>query len=184
MDRTIRIARCANCRKEFPFLDELLYHDMGRKFMISLVRGECGKAFVVPGLYMHLEGKTLTEYTLRFVTSYNQLIEKIKIFEAGLNDWTIEALKLALWYKKFPTTLMTNESVFFYAVEDNETANPKLRFGFFDQGQEIGQMVPPRTMYDGPLRAAGEDKMREQGLGEWKLVNQSNTFFGQDNFIG
>jgi hypothetical protein len=182
MDRTLQSAKCTNCHEEFQFLADLLYHDMDRHFMISIVRDAPGKPYLVHPLNIKI-AKQMPAYTLRFVTSYNQLIEKIKIFEAGLNDWAIETLKLALWYKKFPTTLITNDSVYFYAVEDEGTADPKLRFGFFDQGRQIGQMVPPRTMYDGPLRAAGKEKMQQYGLGEWKLVNQSNVFFGQDQFI-
>jgi CpXC motif protein len=181
MDRTIQSGKCTHCHGQFQFLADLLYHDMHRKFMVSLVRDEPGKPHLVHPLSIEV-GNKMPAYTLRFVTSYNQLIEKIKIFEAGLNDWAIEALKIALWYKKFPTKLITNDSVYFYAVEDEGTANPKLCFGFFDQGQEVGQMMPPRAMYDAPLRAAGEEKMQQYGLGEWKLVNQSNVFFGQAQF--
>jgi hypothetical protein len=183
MDRTIQAATCTHCGEKFQCQSELLYHDMDRKFMIALVREVPGVPHFVHPLTTEF-AKQLPDYTLRFVTSYNQLIEKITIFEADLIDWVIEALKLVLWYGKFPKTLLTNDSMFFHSAQDEKGGKSNLWFIFFDTAQRRGQMAAPRSMYDSPLSAAEEAKMQQYGRGEWKLVNQSNVFFGQEQFIG
>jgi hypothetical protein len=147
---------------------------MHRKFMISLVRDEPAKPFVVHPFGATME-KLMPAHNLRFVTSYNQLVEKIQIFEAGLNDWVIETLKFFLWHKKFPTRILGNDDMYFNGIDDEEKRECKLRFDCFEQGKPLGRLCPSRTIYDAMWKA-GEEKFKHLGLHGWQLVNQSNVF--------
>ena len=178
MDRSLHSAKCSHCSTLFEFFAELFYHDMNRKFMISLVKDEPGKPFIVHPFSATM-AKQMPEHILRFVTSYNQLVEKIQIFESGLNDWVIETLKFFLWHKKFPGRVLGNDQMYFNGIEDEGTREPKLRFDCFEQGKSLGRLCPSRTLYEA-MWQAGEEKYKRLEIDGWQLVNQSNIFSGKD----
>ena len=53
----------------------------------------------------------LRNYNLRFVSDYNSLLEKILIFDNGLNDKAIEVLKVLILMQK-PESMDTMKAVF------------------------------------------------------------------------
>lgn len=95
----VNIFRCENCQQVALVPEPLLYTDAKQKLMISF--SPCEKD-ARDGLFEKIketsrnsgEMDSLDGYNLRFVTEYNELLEKILIFDNGLNDKVIEVIKL------------------------------------------------------------------------------------------
>ncbi|CAG0996815.1 hypothetical protein BURK2_02729 [Burkholderiales bacterium] len=84
---------CKRCRHETLLAFDTLYHDPDRKLMVWLkYPDEQGISRVDPaadGLF-ELLGE---DYTYRIVSSANELVEKVRIFDDGYDDVAIELLK-------------------------------------------------------------------------------------------
>ncbi len=82
---------CKNCQWSSRIVYPLLYHDMGKRFMIWLWTGSND-----PTNEQLLDFRLVSSYQYRLVTSIEELIEKILIFDQGLDDRIIEMYKLRL----------------------------------------------------------------------------------------
>ena len=173
LDGSIRQAKCPHCQQGITYEPLLLYHDMDRSFMIYLAPSRPGKPFTAPTAVLDMAEQLMTPYRLRFVTSYNQLREKIIVFESGLNDYALEVLKLMVWANKFPEKNITDDSVYFSGLHTDGSGKPTIVLEFFEATNYLGQIQVPRSVYDRSITSAGEEKTRTHALGEWTLVNQS-----------
>ena len=95
LDRTLFVWECPECGTPLVVDAPFLYHDMRRRFLIRYCpqdadEAEFSDAVERAGIF---EG---SGYTLRAVESYEELIEKIVIFEHDLDDRVVELCKLAL----------------------------------------------------------------------------------------
>lgn len=91
---------CGNCGCRALMPDPMLYHDNAKKLIMSF--SPCADEERAERLYEKMaesseqsgEMKKLEGYNLRFVTDINDLMEKILIFDNGLNDKVIEVIKI------------------------------------------------------------------------------------------
>ena len=95
LDRTLFVWECPECGTPLVVDAPFLYHDMRRRFLIRYCpqdadEAEFSDAVERAGIF---EG---SGYTLRAVESYEELIEKIVIFEHDLDDRVVELCKFAL----------------------------------------------------------------------------------------
>ena len=98
----INIFRCPSCHQAALMPSPMLYHDEEKKLMISFT--PCADSAQEQQLYDSImkssaesgELNKLEGYNLRFVTDYNELLEKLLIFDNGLNDKAIEVIKLMI----------------------------------------------------------------------------------------
>ncbi len=86
MDQSLLRPRCTGCGSVLMFGYSLLYHDMHRHLMISLehVGHENRSSLGLP------------DYRLRVVRTASQLVEKITVFDADLDDRALEILKVGV----------------------------------------------------------------------------------------
>ncbi|MFP9113666.1 CpXC domain-containing protein [Flavobacterium sp. RHBU_3] len=88
LNGTLNDKNCDSCGKAINIISGLLYHDMTQKLMISLnTSDEPGITFDNKNPFLKMEG-----YIVREVKEYYDLIEKITIFDNGLNDEVLAAL--------------------------------------------------------------------------------------------
>ena len=98
----INIFRCPSCSHMGLMPSPMLYHDEDKRLMISF--SPCSDPVLKEQLFENIERSSkesgeldkLEGYNLRFITDYNELLEKILIFDNGLNDKPIEVLKLMI----------------------------------------------------------------------------------------
>ncbi len=94
LDETLFDWKCPECGYEAQLIYPCLYHDKSKNFMIYVVPNGCNCALQsvdVSEAFPQLDG-----VTKRVVSTLTGLKEKILIFEAGLNDYAVELVKLAL----------------------------------------------------------------------------------------
>lgn len=80
MDGSLFVHECPKCGCRNLQGEPLLYHDPDQKILIALTSAA-----------MSSDG--LEGYTCRIVSTIGELIEKVKLFEAGLDDITLELCK-------------------------------------------------------------------------------------------
>ena len=98
----VNIFRCPSCSQAALMPSPMLYHDEEKKLMISF--SPCTDPLTEKKLYDEVmkassesgELSKLENYNLRFITDFNELLEKILIFDSGLNDKAIEVIKLMI----------------------------------------------------------------------------------------
>lgn len=91
LDGSAFMWQCPHCGTLNLIQYQTLYHDPSEKVMVWLTRGSEELEAQVMAAYSKLEG--LDDYIMRFVDDAGSLIEKIKIFDAGLDDRTMEMTK-------------------------------------------------------------------------------------------
>lgn len=100
--RKINMFKCPSCEFNALMPNPMLYHDEDRKLMISFA--PTNDPVIKESMFENIressrksgELEKLDGYNLRFVTDYNELLEKVLIFDNGLNDKVIEVLKLMI----------------------------------------------------------------------------------------
>ncbi len=130
LDETLFDWECPECGYKAQLVYPCLYHDKIKNFMIYVVPNGCD--CVLESVDVSEAFPQLNGVTKRVVTSLTGLKEKILIFEAGLNDFAVELVKLALVgvaAKKYDKTVA--DGYFCFA---DEQAN-RIVFSFFLQGE-------------------------------------------------
>jgi hypothetical protein len=95
LERTLGRFTCKGCRKSLSVRHSILYNDVKEKVIIWLPQGETRKPSIEEGsVVMTMMAKA--GYRFRWVTSYNQLVEKIRIFDDRQDDRALELLKMEL----------------------------------------------------------------------------------------
>ena len=87
-DGSLFIWECPYCGRRNVAVTEFLYHDPSAKLMVWLLPGEAAPSEAAQAAVKELEG-----YTLRLVREVGELIEKINIADAGLEDTIVEMCK-------------------------------------------------------------------------------------------
>ena len=122
LNQSIFLYTCPNCGETFRLNYPTLYHQMEDLVMIYLVpESEVEKTYEMFYEENALADYRTEKYLNRIVTSANQLIEKIKIFDAGKDDRIIELVKLLA----ADSILKNNPAIDFdelrFAVDDDGT---------------------------------------------------------------
>ena len=102
LKRKLNIFECDICGAQALYPEPLLYTDDEQKLMITFA--PCSDKKTRDKLYAEIrdtsrksgELESLDGYNLRFVSDYNDLMEKILIFDNKLNDKVIEFIKLMI----------------------------------------------------------------------------------------
>ena len=98
----INIFKCDNCSQTALLPSPLLYHDKEQKLMLSFT--PCNDNVEKLRLFDEIkrtskdsgELESFEDYNLRFITKYDDMLEKILIFDNGLHDKVIEVLKVLI----------------------------------------------------------------------------------------
>ncbi len=98
----VNMFRCASCGYTALMPTPMLYHDSDKKLMLSF--SPTNDPVLKQQLFENIkrssresgELQKLTGYNLRFITDYNELLEKILIFDNSFNDKVIEVIKLMI----------------------------------------------------------------------------------------
>jgi hypothetical protein len=98
--KEINVFTCPKCGARAHVDGELLFHDMGRKYMVWHIptddlAGEIAQRNKLLTSEIEL-GDVYKDYTLRIVPKRFDQVEKMHIFDSGFDDRVIEVLKLLI----------------------------------------------------------------------------------------
>lgn len=165
----VNIFRCGDCGVTALVPVPILYHDEEKHLMISFspceekdrlrLFGEVKEASRASG-----ELSELSDYNLRFVTSYNELLEKILIFDNGLSDKTCEVLKLLVLSQD--SEKMDNRICMFGKKDGNF-----LEFMIQDKKEvQIYTSKVPMETYNTVAKSLKESGVKDRSF-DWEIVD-------------
>lgn len=157
---------CPSCGRSSRVVHpELVYHDMQRGYLLQMDALGKFDAASLRGLESSLPAVT------RVVRDSNALLEKVKVFDAGLDDRVIEVLKLVLASQK-PDDTATR-----WLFEGTGTpSSPEardLRFTLLSS-KGISGVAVPRAAYE-DLRAKLEAAGKLVPLPAWAVVDADHA---------
>ena len=124
LNQSIFLYTCPSCGETFRLNYSTLYHQMEDLVMIYLVpESEVKKTYEIFYEKNALADYRTEKYLYRIVTSANQLVEKIQIFDAGKDDRVMELVKL-----------LATDSIL---KNDPDIEFDELRFAVDDDGTNI-----------------------------------------------
>lgn len=91
LDGSLFLWECPDCGHRNLFEFKFLYHDPVGKFLIWLTEGDRAIESLAKRVYE--QNESLHSYTARFVNDAGSLIEKLKLFDNGLDDMAMEMCK-------------------------------------------------------------------------------------------
>jgi CpXC protein len=131
---------CEACGWDAFVIHPLLYHDPQKRFMLYLWTGPGDLNKIMP-----VEPFS-SKYRYRTVGSVLALIEKIRLFDANLDDRVIELLKLKLYDDLRIQKPDAQPEFLFSSVQRAENGLEELRFDFKHGDQDL-QMAVPLDIY-------------------------------------
>jgi len=117
----------------------------------------------------------LKQYQFRLVSEWDELVEKINIFENGWDDRILETLKLFVIERVFPFRSQDfNESTArLTRLVDDGSEWPAFYFEIRRGDTVVGEGTVPSELYD-KLAAGQEERFgKNYGAGEWTMVNKA-----------
>jgi len=140
LDQTLNHFVCPGCKYDAQIDVPVLYHDLDKGLMIQLASDEFDTSQLDAALSA-TGGQTreaLLAMKTRLVRSGNALVEKILLFDAGLDDYAFEWLKLTIQYQQPETQ---GYRLFFHALK------PKTILLTAFKGDEPFSTEIPRQAY-------------------------------------
>ena len=168
----INIFRCPSCSHMGLMPSPMLYHDEDKRLMISF--SPCSDPVLKEQLFENIERSSkesgelekLEGYNLRFITDYNELLEKILIFDNGLNDKPIEVLKLMILMQDVEKS---DQRSCRFGKLDNDV----LEFMITDSIEnQIYTSNVPKSSYDSVWQSLGESGCKPYSF-SWERVDSS-----------
>ena len=122
LNQSIFLYTCPSCGETFRLNYSTLYHQMEDLVMIYLVpESEVKKTYEIFYEKNALADYRTEKYLYRIVTSANQLVEKIQIFDAGKDDRVMELVKLLATDSLHENNPDKEFDELRFAVDDNGT---------------------------------------------------------------
>lgn len=162
--------RCSRCGHEAHVAFDLLYHDMDKRLAIWLKYPDDTGRFGVDPLARDLFAAITDEYTCRRVPSFQELLEKILVFDSGLNDYAVELAKLLICIRE---GIEISSPLYYYKTCRSLLSGRRLVLAR-GEGDEMVEVTYPwrRTM------EAAESILSKLGLshgrrsGDWQYVTR------------
>lgn len=130
----LNVLACS-CGKRTQLAANILYSDKARGYFCQVVPGggeqameEAAAAFAASGV----------SGVRRLVPSQNALVEKVKLHDAGLQDWTIEMIKVLLL-----ASIGELDRVLLFEEADDDV----IRWVMFNEDGEAERVSSPRAQY-------------------------------------
>jgi hypothetical protein len=174
---------CDACGHRADVVYPLLYHDMQKQFMVWFVPGEGQPESLDASLFGAL-GKGLGQgYTYRLVRTRNELVEKIRIFEDGLDDRVVELLKAFLRHGGEEAVRGAEGSLFY----DRSLATPgggrQVRLILVGGAEAVAVALKADAYDDMKSRFEAALPAGGQRPGEWLEVNQDYALGLLESFV-
>ena len=151
LNQSIFLYTCPSCGETFRLNYSTLYHQMEDLVMIYLVpESEVKKTYEIFYEKNALADYRTEKYLYRIVTSANQLVEKIQIFDAGKDDRVMELVKL-----------LATDSIL---KNDPDIEFDELRFAVDDDGTNILVIINKGEITGGLI------EKRRQGFGKVNVI--------------
>ena len=163
LEGSLTRATCQQCGESAEVLYQILFHDPKKQLLIWLWQEPKDPETAALQL-----DRLMSQYRLRLVRSRNELVEKILIFDAELDDRVVELVKLLLRVQSSQGVHpLAGELLFVLPPEGN--GEPALHFEHFDNGQ-IENLSVPMLVYERMAQSL-DSELAKFDPGKWLRVD-------------
>jgi hypothetical protein len=143
LDRSLATFHCEKCDHTAGVNQGLLYHDMDRHVMIMLGCQNLDELESPVPLVQDFQA----DYSLRLVGSMNELIEKVLLLDADLDDRATEMFKVALMANIEESQRGENPELFFAGIYANDESEEQIEFALVNEAGTKAVSVPLEKAY-------------------------------------
>jgi hypothetical protein len=169
---------CPGCGATTQVVYPMLYHDMQRKLMIWMMPDDdddgddddVGPPAESGGSGLP-RGGVMDGYTARSVRSVNELLEKILIFDADLDDVALEMVKIIIATQLEAGGQPKDATIHFAQVDRDASGAEQLVFAVVTPTGTRAAALPREPMYSNMEKAAAELASRHPPPGKWPRVD-------------
>lgn len=129
---------CQSCKERFFIEDIFLYNDDANKFMVYFVPGFDKEELKIPTLLRTKDEYDTKNSKLRVTANFIDFVEKIRIFEAALDDRVIEMMK-AVFSQAYK---QNNDKVIYNMVFEEKNGVDDLSFAVFLENDDFAIDIP------------------------------------------
>lgn len=164
---------CPSCGATMPVVYPLLYHDMERRLMLWMIPDNADGTQAVPDAPAPGEagGGIVPGYVARVVSSPNELLEKILVFETGLDDLALEMFKIVINLQLEAAGIPKDAKVFFARVDHDAAGVEQLVFAVVTPTGTRSASLPREPNYTNMAAAAQELASRFPPPGKWPRID-------------
>jgi hypothetical protein len=179
--------RCPGCAAITQVVYPMLYHDMQRKFMIWMISADDdGPPGEPEGPGVNAQSGATAGYTARVVSSVNELLEKILIFDAQLDDLALEMVKIVIQTQLQAGGQPADAKIHFAQVQKDDAGQEQLVFAIVTPTGTRGASLPREPMYTNMQQAAAELATRDPDArrDKWPRVDGAYLMRLMDQSLG
>lgn len=123
---------------------------------------------------LDLGEETMIHYRLRLVAEWNHLVEKISVFEAGLDDFIYESVKTAIWTAHSGSNTSAPDTFLMEYARRGWLGGLTYHFVDLDQSAEDSLEIKDCGMYKKVMESVYENLgVNRFPNGEWAIVTQA-----------
>jgi hypothetical protein len=166
---------CPACNTVTPLVYPMLYHDMERRRMIWMLPRDATGELIGPGTASAEAAQKMPGYTFRTVHALNELLEKILIFDADLDDLAIEMIKVIIATQLEAGGQPKDAKIHFAQIDRDAAGQEQLVFAVVTPTGTRGATLPREPVYTNMCKAANEllNRRPPPPPGEWPRVDNA-----------
>ena len=134
--------QCPGCDKRFFINSPFLYYDAQKAFMVYFVPGYKETFYKIPTVVRTDKNYDTHGSRLRMVSGFTSFVEKIRIFETGLDDRIVEMIKLLY----INMHIQDSGEKVYDMVFENADENGDLYFGVYLESEDYEQLIPKSVL--------------------------------------
>lgn len=159
---------CEKCGATANVVYPMLYHDMARRFMVWLWSEPGDPCPEDPQLFRMMRG-----YRLRIVSTFNELLEKIFVFDQGCDDREIEFFKFLLRVQRENESDPLDGTLYFLGIQPGENGEDILGFEHVRESESESFGLPLSVYRDAVASFRRDFTLEEPKPGTWLRVDTS-----------
>src|ERR1044071_2887893 len=133
-DNSLNMHRCTSCNQEYPIGTPLLYHDMANRLMVRFDHEVTAEELAG---FQGTDELRKSGYILRYTNDYPRMVEKVLLFDSGVNDQVVDKARKDL-LSKLDGMMDTSEVDILFGGIQKKLFSKKLVF-------EVYGMMPHPT---------------------------------------
>ena len=173
LNRELNILECSKCGLKGFYEYPILYFDKSKRLMIWYFNGKLTPHDTEISLNFPIGNLTKQPYNLRITNTYDELCEKIKIFDSNLNEIKVEYFKVIFRDQRVKNGDHNLTEIYFNGMKTNSKSESVFQFIILIDEIYKGIMIP-LEMFHGIVEGCGKDDdvIKSIPMNEWTIVDK------------
>ena len=128
LKRELNLLECRKCRNQGHYEHPLLYHDRSKRLIIWYFDGDKTPYDTEISFDFFTDNLLENPYNLRLTFTYEELCEKIRIFDSNIDEIEVEYFKMMFLLERAETSKNALDKIFFNGIISNNEKETELKF--------------------------------------------------------